>query len=247
MRLVLSWLREFVDVKASAEEIAEKLGAARIRGRVDRAARRRRRGDRLRGHREPARLPERPRPRARGRDGLRPAARAAVDRSPGARPARRAPDRRRPIALTVSLDDEELCPRYAAAVAEVTAAPSPAWMAARLQAAGVRPISPIVDITNYVNLELGQPMHAFDLAQAGRRGDPRAPRAAGRDDHDARRRRAHARPRHAGHRRPRSRAGGRRRDGRRRRRRSPRRRRPWCSRARTSSRRRCAGRASGSA
>ena len=43
--------------------------------------------------------------------------------------------------------------------------PSPAWLAARLQAAGVRPISSIVDITNYVNLELGQPMHAFDLAR----------------------------------------------------------------------------------
>ena len=65
----------------------------------------------------------------------------------------------------MSLDDEELCPRYAAAVAEITAASSPAWMTARLQAAGVRPISPIVDITNYVNLEIGQPMHAFDLAK----------------------------------------------------------------------------------
>ena len=65
--------------------------------------------------------------------------------------------------LTIHLDDEELCPRYAAAVASVTLGPSPAWMAARLQAAGVRPISSIVDVTNYVNLEIGQPMHAFDL------------------------------------------------------------------------------------
>ena len=50
-------------------------------------------------------------------------------------------------------------------------------MTARLQAAGVRPISPIVDITNYVLIELGHPMHAFDLAQARRRRDPRPPRA----------------------------------------------------------------------
>jgi phenylalanyl-tRNA synthetase beta chain len=66
--------------------------------------------------------------------------------------------------LTVHLEDDALCPRYAAAVADVKVGPSPAWMAARLQAAGVRPISTIVDVTNYVNLEIGQPMHAFDLA-----------------------------------------------------------------------------------
>ncbi len=65
----------------------------------------------------------------------------------------------------MSLDDEELCPRYAAAVADISAAVSPEWMTARLLAAGVRPISPIVDITNYVNLEIGQPMHAFDQAK----------------------------------------------------------------------------------
>jgi phenylalanyl-tRNA synthetase beta chain len=67
--------------------------------------------------------------------------------------------------LGVTIEDEELCPRYAAAVAEVTGGSSPAWLVSRLQAAGVRPISSIVDITNYVNLEIGQPMHAFDLAR----------------------------------------------------------------------------------
>src|SRR5512141_1360681 len=67
--------------------------------------------------------------------------------------------------LRVTIEDDQLCPRYAAALAEVTIGASPAWMAARLQAAGVRPISAIVDITNYVNLEIGQPMHAFDLAR----------------------------------------------------------------------------------
>jgi phenylalanyl-tRNA synthetase beta chain len=66
--------------------------------------------------------------------------------------------------LTVSLEDADLCPRYAAAVVEVTPTVSPAWMTRRLQAAAVRSISPFVDITNYVLLELGHPMHAFDLA-----------------------------------------------------------------------------------
>ena len=67
--------------------------------------------------------------------------------------------------LTVALEDAELCPRYAAAIAEVTPAVTPPWMAHRLHAAGVRPISPLVDITNYVLMELGHPMHAFDLAR----------------------------------------------------------------------------------
>ena len=67
----------------------------------------------------------------------------------------------------MTLEDAELCPRYVAAVADVTAATSPSWMRERLQAAGIRPISPIVDVTNYVLVELGHPMHAFDLARLG--------------------------------------------------------------------------------
>ena len=72
-----------------------------------------------------------------------------------------------PIGIDVHLDTPELCPRYAAAVADVTVAPSPAWFAQRLTACGIRPISNIVDITNYVLLELGHPMHAFDLGKLG--------------------------------------------------------------------------------
>ena len=66
--------------------------------------------------------------------------------------------------LKVEVEDAALCPRYLArAVRDIRIAPSPQWMRRRLAAAGVRPINNIVDITNYVMLELGQPMHAFDL------------------------------------------------------------------------------------
>lgn len=65
--------------------------------------------------------------------------------------------------LHVEVPAEDLCPRYTARmVRNVKIGPSPKWMRERLRAAGVRPINNIVDITNYVMLEYGQPMHAFD-------------------------------------------------------------------------------------
>ena len=65
--------------------------------------------------------------------------------------------------LDVETPADDLCPRYTARmVRNVKIAPSPKWMRERLRAMGVRPINNIVDITNYVMLEYGQPMHAFD-------------------------------------------------------------------------------------
>jgi phenylalanyl-tRNA synthetase beta chain len=66
-------------------------------------------------------------------------------------------------AVEIELLEPALCPRYCAQVFDVRIGPSPSWLGERLEAAGVRPINNIVDVTNYVMLEMGQPMHAFDL------------------------------------------------------------------------------------
>ena len=71
--------------------------------------------------------------------------------------------------LQVTIEDPARCPRYCAARAEVRIGPSPAWMERRLAAAGVRAINNVVDITNYVLIELGHPMHAFDFERLGGR------------------------------------------------------------------------------
>jgi phenylalanyl-tRNA synthetase beta chain len=182
MRLVFSWLKEFVDVTASADEVARALAlrgfeVASIEGTEG--------GDTVIDFEITANRPD-----ALSVLGLAREVATAYDR-PLTLPSADAQAKVRLAAVpavvaqgcsassdrvTVTIDDEGLCPRYAAAVADVRVGPSPAWLAARLQAAGVRPISSIVDITNYVNLEIGQPMHAFDLARlAG--GEVRARRA----------------------------------------------------------------------
>jgi phenylalanyl-tRNA synthetase beta chain len=164
MRLVLSWLREFVDVKASAEEIADTLS---LRGFEVASIEPLGGGDAVIDFEITANRPDCLSVLGLAREvatayGL-PLAPPSTNRDARVRlaelPVSLTSDR-----VTVSLDDEELCPRYAAAAADISAAVSPEWMTARLLAAGVRPISAIVDITNYVNLEIGQPMHAFDHA-----------------------------------------------------------------------------------
>jgi len=67
--------------------------------------------------------------------------------------------------ISVSIENEELCSRYVARVVKnVKIGPSPVWMQRRLASVGIRPINNIVDITNYVMEEFGQPMHAYDIS-----------------------------------------------------------------------------------
>jgi phenylalanyl-tRNA synthetase beta chain len=163
MRLVLSWLREFVDLAAPADEIAARLG---LRGFEVASVERLNGGDAVVDFEITANRPD-----CLSVLGLAREIATAFDLPltlPSSDPAAAIPLARLPTGrsdrLAITVEDEELCPRYAGALAEVRMAPSPSWMADRLAAAGVRPISNIVDITNYVNLELGQPMHAFDYA-----------------------------------------------------------------------------------
>jgi phenylalanyl-tRNA synthetase beta chain len=68
-------------------------------------------------------------------------------------------------ALEVVIEAPDLCPRFCARVLDVRLGPSPAWIRERLEQVGVRPINNVVDLTNYVMMEMGHPSHAFDLAR----------------------------------------------------------------------------------
>ena len=167
MRLLVSWLRDFVDVRAPAEDIAERLG---LRGFEVASIETFGAGDAVIDFEVTANRPDCLSVLGLAREV------ATIYNLPLTLPTSSPgpPDAKvalKPLAtgasdqLAVTIEDPELCPRYAAAVAEVTVGASPPWMTARLQAAGIRPISSIVDLTNYVLIELGQPMHAFDLTK----------------------------------------------------------------------------------
>jgi phenylalanyl-tRNA synthetase beta chain len=175
MRLVLSWLREFVDVTASADDVASTLA---LRGFEVASVEPLAGGDAVIDFEVTANRPDclsviglaRETATAFGLPPVGSTADAAA--KVGLIPIQTGTSEH----VRVFLDDEELCPRFAALAADVKNGPSPAWLAARLAAAGVRPISAIVDITNYVNIELGQPMHAYDHAKLSG-GELRARRA----------------------------------------------------------------------
>lgn len=162
MRLLVSWVRDFVDVTAPAAEIAEKLA---LRGFEVASIEPAGPGDAVIDFEVTANRPD-----CLSVIGFAREIGTLYDlpvRMPSTIPGT-------PIELAhvptgdpdgirVTLDAPDLCPRYAAAIAHVRDSVTPAWMKERLAAAGLRPIGPIVDITNYVLMELGQPMHAFDL------------------------------------------------------------------------------------
>ena len=81
--------------------------------------------------------------------------------------------------VSVRIEDAELCPRYTARLIRgVKIGPSPDWLKSTLEKAGVRSINNVVDVTNFVMLEIGQPLHAFDYHLLSRNGDPKSGRPA---------------------------------------------------------------------
>ncbi len=166
MKLTFNWLKEFVDLRANPQKIAELLTMAGLE--VESLV-----------PLDPGYVPRHP----EGRDwllevnvtpnrgdclGILGIAREVavltgariklppVDLHTGDSSARREVD--------VRIAGPRLCPRYSARVVRgIRVAPSPSWMQSRLEACGIRPVNNVVDVTNYVMLETGQPLHAFDL------------------------------------------------------------------------------------
>lgn len=156
MRVPLEWLREYVDVPETPEDLAEHLPMLGLGvERVEEVG-----GESVLDLEIASNRPDllsligiaRELAAWRRRD-VRPPADALDDADPPAASA-----------AGVEIADASLCPRYVAHVIEgVAVGPSPRQMAARLEAAGIRPINNVVDATNYVMLEWGQPLHAFDM------------------------------------------------------------------------------------
>jgi phenylalanyl-tRNA synthetase beta chain len=152
MKLPLAWLREFVDVPDQPATVADRFGACGFA--VEEVT------DQVIDLEITANRPD-----CLGVLGLAREASAAFDldlRPPRIDEAVQAVKGQ--AALNVSVADAG-CGRYALAVVDVRVGPSPDWLAAHLRAAGVRPINNVVDVTNFVMLELGHPLHAFDAAR----------------------------------------------------------------------------------
>lgn len=194
MRILLSWLREFVDVPGSAEDVARAMstrgfaveGIERLATDLSAGAVHPKDGPPSQhwlvgSQRDPtaakadavidfevtANRPDCLSVVGMAREvatayGVRLRGRGATRSGPPRGPRALAPA---PRSLDIVIENPDLCPRYVGAVADVEVRPSPAWMQQRLEAAGIRPISNIVDVTNYVLIEMGQPMHAFDHAR----------------------------------------------------------------------------------
>ena len=155
MKVPLSWIREFADVPESAEEIGTLMS---VRG-LALEGLERHGDDTVLDFDVTANRPDCLSIAGIAREIATAYGRPMKDQG-GTAPEPRADTT---VSIPVTIDAPDLCRRYAGAVADVTVGSSPDWMQARLTACGVRPVSNIVDITNYVLLELGQPMHAFDL------------------------------------------------------------------------------------
>ena len=170
MRILVSWLREFANVPGSPEDLARTMS---VRGFAVDGIEPLAEGDAVLDFEITANRPDCMSVMGMAREvatayglPLQDEGRPAAAPVPPTSAARRAgADESEPAGIDIVIENADLCPRYVGAVADVNVGPSPGWMQARLQAAGVRPVSNIVDVTNYVLLELGQPMHAFDLSR----------------------------------------------------------------------------------
>jgi phenylalanyl-tRNA synthetase beta chain len=157
VKILVSWLREFADVTAAPEDLARTMS---VRGFAVEGIEPLADGDAVLDFEITANRPD-----CLSVTGMAREVATAYGLPLQMTEPLAAPTQGGPAGVDIVIENADLCPRYVGAVADVQVGPSPDWMQARLQAAGVRPVSNIVDVTNYVLLELGQPMHAFDLAK----------------------------------------------------------------------------------
>jgi phenylalanyl-tRNA synthetase beta chain len=178
VKVPLSWLREFVPVQDSAEEVARAMSVRGFAVEGIEESPSGHEGDAVIDFEVTANRPDCMSIIGIAREvavayGLSVRGAGSADtrdkgRGPGNEARAAEVDTGGPANIDIVIENPDLGPRYVGAVADVTVGPSPAWIQARLQACGIRPISNIVDVTNYVLLEMGHPMHAFDLARLTR-------------------------------------------------------------------------------